>query len=74
MTLINHSVPSLDFSTVKTFEHQLDDVMEVNDNAQLRLKLTEVEHQFYEESKEINKTRLGIIYHLTALNSSFLSN
>jgi len=63
----------LDFSKVKTFEHQLDDVMEIIDTTELKVKLNEVEQQFQQEPNEVNKVRLGIIYHETALNLSFFS-
>jgi tetratricopeptide (TPR) repeat protein len=63
----------LDFSKVKTYEHQLDDVMEIIDTTELKVKLKEVEQQFQQEPNEINKVRLGIIYHETALNLSFFS-
>lgn len=63
----------LDFSIVKTLEHQLEDVMEIIDTTVLKMKLKEVEHQFQQEPSELNKVRLGIIYHETALNLSFLS-
>jgi len=63
----------LDRSKVKTFENQLDDVMEVIDTTYLKSKLSEVESQFQREPSEINKARLGIIYHEAALNLSFIS-
>jgi len=69
----NVNAQQLDLSIVKTFEHQLDDVMEVIDTTYLKAKLNEVESQFQGEPSEINKARLGIIYHETALNLSFIS-
>jgi len=63
----------LDFSKVKTFEYQLDDVMEITDTVELKVKLNKVEQQFQLEPNEFNKVRLGIIYHETALNLSFFS-
>lgn len=63
----------LDFSKVKVFEHQLEDVMEIIDTTILKTKLQEVEADFNKNSSEINKVRLGIIYHETALNLTFLS-
>lgn len=63
----------LDFSKVKVFEHQLEDVMEIIDTTILKIKLKEVEADFSKNSNEINKVRLGIIYHETALNLTFLS-
>lgn len=74
MTIINNlTAQQLDFSKVKTYEHQLDDVMEIIDTTELKVKLKEVEQQFQQEPNEINKVRLGIIYHETALNLSFFS-
>src|SRR4051794_40132718 len=58
---------------LKAFEHQLDDVMELIDTTELKTKLKEVEQQFQQQPNELNKVRLGIIYHETALNLSFLS-
>jgi tetratricopeptide (TPR) repeat protein len=63
----------IDFSKVKTYEHQLDDVMEMIDTVELKVKLKEVEKLYKQEPNEINKIRLGIIYHETALNLSFFS-
>ena len=63
----------LDFLKVKAFEHQLDDVMEIIDTAELKFKLNEVEENFKEDPHEMNKVRLGIVYHETALNLSFFS-
>ena len=65
--------PSLDLSKVKAYEHQLEDVMEIIDTTILKTKLKEVEADFTQNSSEINKVRLGIIYHETALNLTFLS-
>jgi tetratricopeptide (TPR) repeat protein len=64
---------NLDFLKVKAFEHQLDDVMELIDTTVLKLKLMEVEENYKQNPIEINKARLGIIYHETALNLSFFS-
>lgn len=63
----------LDFLKVKACEHQLDDVMELIDTTELKAKLNEVEKEYHQNSNEINKVRLGIIYHETALNLSFFS-
>ncbi len=74
MTITNSlTAQQLDVSKVKKFEHQLDDVMELIDTTELKAKLKEVEQQFQQEPNEINKVRLGIIYHETALNLSFFS-
>ncbi len=64
---------SLDFSKVKAYELQLDDVMELIDTTELKNKLKEVEENYRQNPCEINKVRLGIIYHETALNLSFFS-
>jgi hypothetical protein len=76
MTAINSvSLQShqLDFSKVKAYEHQLEDVMELIDTTELKAKLNEVEESYRQNPNEINKLRLGIIYHETALNLSFFS-
>ena len=68
---VSAQTQNLDFSKVKAFEHQLDDVMELIDTTKLKIKLKEVEENFNQNPTEINKARLGIIYHETALNLSF---
>lgn len=74
MTAVNSvSAQQLDFQKVKSFEHQLDDVMELIDITELKLKLKETEADFQQNPSEINKARLGIIHHETALNLSFFS-
>jgi hypothetical protein len=76
MTTINSAAAqtqNLDFSKVKVFEHQLDDVMELIDTTELKIKLKEVEENYNQNPNEISKARLGIIYHETALNLSFFS-
>jgi hypothetical protein len=70
---VNAQTPIVDFSKVKAFEHQLDDVMELIDTTQLKIKLKEVEENYKQNPTETNKVRLGIIYHETALNLSFFS-
>jgi tetratricopeptide (TPR) repeat protein len=61
------------FAGVKAMEHQLDDVMELIDTTELKIKLKEMEEEFRTNPTEINNSRLGIIYHETALNLSFFS-
>ena len=74
MTATNHAnAQQPDFSTVKTIEHQLADVMELTDTGTLKIKLKEVEGAYHLNPNEINKARLGIIYHETTLNLSFFS-
>ncbi|SHF78579.1 hypothetical protein [Dysgonomonas macrotermitis] len=67
-------IQKLDISIIKTFEHQLEDVMEIIDKEQLKAKLKEVEKDYSTKASEINTVRKGIIYHETALNLSFFSN
>jgi hypothetical protein len=76
MTTINSiSAQTLqpELSHVKAFGHLLDDVMEITDTTWLREKLQEVEAGYAQDTSEINRARLGIIYHETALNLSFFS-
>lgn len=76
MTTLNSvtaQTQNVDFLKVKAFEHQLDDVMELIDTTELKTKLKEVEENYKQNPNEINKVRLGIIYHETALNLSFFS-
>lgn len=63
----------LDFSKVKEIEHQLDDVMELLDTNTIKIKIKETEKRVEHNPSELNKVRLGIIYHETALNLSFTS-
>ena len=58
---------------LKFYEHQLDDVMEIIDTITLVDKLKEVEQNYKQDATEINKVRLSIIYHETALNLTFLA-
>ena len=67
----NLKAQQLDFSKVKSFNHQLDDVLEIIDTVELKVKLKKMNQQFQQNLSEINKIRLGIIYHETALNLSF---
>ncbi len=76
MTTLNSATAQaqpLDFLKVKAFEHQLGDVIELIDTNQLKIKLNEIEEDYKQNPNEINKVRLGIIYHETALNLSFFS-
>ena len=63
----------LDFLKIKATEHQLDDVMELIDTAVVKVKLQLVENEYSQNPSELNKVRLGIIYHETALNLGFLA-
>ncbi|MCH7402888.1 hypothetical protein ACFOUP_16820 [Belliella kenyensis] len=73
LTLTHVLAQKLDFEKVKIYEHQLDDVMELIDINELKIKLIEVEKDHSQNPSPINKVRLGIIYHEVALNLSFLS-
>ena len=73
MININIYSQQLDISKVKTAEHQLDDVMELIDTTFVKSKLIEVEADYKLKPSELNKIRLGIIYHETALNLGFLA-
>ena len=64
---------SLTLEKVKRYEHQLLDVTEIIDTTYLKHKLIEVEYEAQRDPSELNKTRLGIIYHEVTLNLSFLS-
>ncbi len=63
----------LDFAQLKAFEHQLDDVMEIIDTNELKVKLTESIESHQKNPTVINTARLGIIFHETALNLSFFN-
>ncbi len=47
--------------------------MELIDTDVIKNKLIQVENEFENDPGEINKTRLGIVYHEVALNLSFFS-
>lgn len=64
---------TLNISDVVIQEHLLEDVMELTDTNLVKLKLSETEIAYSKNPTELNKVRLGIIYHETALNLSFLS-
>ena len=67
------SATAQEFLQVKAMEHQLDDVMELIDTSEIKIKLHQTEINYQQQPSEINQLRLGIIYHETALNLSFLS-
>lgn len=73
ITTINSTIAQTGITKVKLLEQQLDDVMEITDTTLLKEKLKEVEASYELKTDELNKLRLGIIYHETALNFSFLS-
>ncbi|MFC3362760.1 hypothetical protein ACFOG5_06190 [Pedobacter fastidiosus] len=72
-TISTVQAQKINLSVIKATEHQLDDVMEVIDTTLLKHKLIEVENDYKSNPNEINKTRLGLIYHETALNLFFSS-
>lgn len=73
MTLASANAQNLDLIRVKDYEHRLDDVMELIDTSLVKSKLNEVENDFQLNKTELNTIRLGLIYHETALNLSFLT-
>jgi len=62
---------NLDRTMILRLEEQLGDVMEIIDNELLIEKLQLVEASYQKHANELNKARLGIIYHEVALNLSF---
>lgn len=62
----------LTLAAVNAAALQLDDVMELTDTSLLKTKLHEVEAACKQHPTELNRIRLGIIHHETALNFSFL--
>jgi tetratricopeptide (TPR) repeat protein len=70
----NVSAQSINVAQMQAYEHQLADVMEVIDTVLLKSKLAKVEKAFQQEASIINKVRLGIIYHETALNLTFFTD
>jgi hypothetical protein len=74
MTIISTNAQRLDRGKIKGYEHQLDEVMEIIDTCLLKSRLMEIEQDFKNNPSVINKTKLGIIYHETALNLSFFSS
>lgn len=72
MTNVSNS-QELDLKKLKTIEQKLDDVMELTDTTVIKHKLKKIKSEFKNEPSEINKARLGIIYHEVTLNLSFLS-
>lgn len=74
MIIANYThAQTINFTQLKLYEHQLDDVMEMIDTTELKVKLQEVHQKFTQTPDELNKLRLSIMYHEVALNFSFLS-
>ncbi|PSL47352.1 hypothetical protein CLV51_102198 [Chitinophaga niastensis] len=73
VTINSATAQQIDVSKVRAIEHQLDDVMELTDTSILKIRLREVEEACILHPTLINKVRMGIIYHETALNLSFFS-
>ncbi len=63
MTTLIGKAQQTDFIKVKNMELQLEDVMEIIDTAMLKTKLKEVEESNKANPSELNKVRLGIVYH-----------
>lgn len=72
-TTLSTQAQQLDPTILKLAAHQLNDVMEIIDTTFLVDKLKQVELAYKQIPTEINKVRLGIIYHETALNLTFLA-
>ncbi len=70
MTSIN--AQNFDIKKLSAFEEKLEDVMEIIEIEKVKSKLIEVEKQFDENPNELNKLRLGLIYHETAFNLTFI--
>lgn len=62
------SIP-FDLSKLKAFESQLEDVMEITDVELLKRRVVEVEREHALSTTELNRARLGIVYHEAALNA-----
>ncbi|PKK37297.1 hypothetical protein BWI96_07045 [Siphonobacter sp. SORGH_AS_0500] len=58
---------------VRSYEQQLQDVIEIIDHTYLKDKLMAVEQEAPRHPNELPKVRLGVVYHEVALNLSFLS-
>lgn len=66
-------IQAAEFSKVTALGHQLDDVMELTDTTDIKIKLKNTEDSYRQNPDDLNTLRLGIIYHETALNLSFFS-
>lgn len=64
----------LNFLKVKAVEHQLIDVIELNNALEVRFKLKDVEECYIQTPNLVNGLRLGIIYYKTALYLSFFAD
>ena len=73
-TISNSSaqICKLNFSKVKAAEYQLNDVIELIDITVIKYKLHEIENDWNRAPIEINKIKIGIIYHEIAVNLDFL--
>ncbi|MDR6198007.1 tetratricopeptide (TPR) repeat protein [Siphonobacter sp. BAB-5404] len=63
----------LTLEKVRSYEQQLQDVIEIIDHTYLKDKLVAVEQEATRHPNELPKVRLGVVYHEVALNLSFLS-
>jgi len=62
---------NLNIQKVAEYEEKLDGVMEIIGNDLVKLMLRKVESEYQHNPGELNKVRLGIIYHEIALNLTF---
>ncbi|PKG42872.1 hypothetical protein CXF67_08005 [Psychroflexus sp. MES1-P1E] len=68
---INTNAQNLNREKIAEYEIALDDVMEIIGRDLVKSKLKEVEKVYQDNPTEINKVRLGLIYHEVALNLTF---
>ena len=62
----------LDPAKLASLEEKLDDVMEIIDPDLVKEKLIETEAAYQREPTDINKLRVGLVYHEVAFNLTFL--
>ncbi len=67
----NTNAQKLNPEKIAKYEIILDDVMEIIGRDLVKYKLKEVEKDYQDHPTEINKVRLGLIYHEVALNLTF---
>lgn len=73
-TITKVSAQQLDQLKIAAYEDSLDDVMEIIDQDLVKVKLKEVTTAYEQNPNELNKVRLGLIYHEIALNLTFFYN
>lgn len=69
--ITNVDAQNLNIHKVTEYENKLDDVMEIIGNELVKSKLKEVETECQNNPNELDKVRLGLIYHEIALNLTF---